>query len=215
MKRSLVVFALLVLPAGTALAAPGDPRVIQGSLEWPSTLSAEPFVVVRGDDGRLYYVDISAAQRRVPGTLTAGTQLAALGVEGMRPYEMAAIAFGAGDAASLGFPAPGSASMPSASIPSTTSIPSTAVTPGPPPEPMWRLDGTVQSVSGSMVTLRTDDERAQTVDMSELSPITLRALRSGDRVSLFGVPRADRKLIANGFIQADAPPPAASPPSTR
>jgi hypothetical protein len=214
MKRSLVVLALLVLTAGTALAAPGDPRVIQGALEWPSSLSAEPFVVVRGDDGRLYYVDISAAQRRVPGTLKAGSQLAALGVEGTRPYELAAIAFGAGDAASLGFPAPGSATMPSASIPST-SIPSTALTPGPPPEPMWRLDGTVQSVSGSLVTLRTDDARAQTVDMSELSPITLRALRSGDRVSLFGVPRADRKLIANGFIQADAPPPAASPPSTR
>jgi hypothetical protein len=208
MKRSLAVLALLVLPAGTALAAPGEPRVVQGTLEWPATLSAEPFVVLRSDDGRLYYVDLSSAQRRVNGALTAGMPLAVLGVEGARPHELAAVAVGPGDAASLGFPAPGTGPMPSASIPST------AATPGPAPEPFWRVDGTVQSVAGSMVTLRTEDGGVQTVDLSELSPATVRALAGGDRISLFGAPRADRRLVANGFIQVDAPPPA-SPPATR
>ena len=50
MKRYLMVLAVLTFWAGAAYAAPGDPRLVQGSLEWPSTLSTEPFVVIRGED---------------------------------------------------------------------------------------------------------------------------------------------------------------------
>jgi hypothetical protein len=209
MKRIFVTLALLVVPAGVALAAPGDPRVVQGSLEWPATLAAEPFVVVRGEDGRLYYVDVASAQRRVPGTLTAGTRMAVLGVEGTRPHELAAIAFGPGEAAALGLHPSGGAPGPSASLPSV------APPPAPSAEPMWRVDGTVQTVAGNLVTIRTEAGRQQQVDMSELSPNTVRGLRSGDRVSLFGTPRHDRRLIANGFVQTEAEVPAASPRTTR
>jgi hypothetical protein len=94
-----------------------------------------------------------------------------------------------------------------------TSIPSTAIAPAPPPEPMWRVDGTVQSIAGTVVTIRMDDGRAQAVDLLELSPATLRALRPGERVSLFGVPRPDKRLVANGFMQVEGAP-AASPRST-
>jgi hypothetical protein len=206
MKRFLTVLAMLALSAGPALAAPGDPRVLQGTIEWPPALSAEPFVVIRGQDGRLYYTDVSAAQRRTPGAVTAGSQVAVLGIEGGRPYEVAAIAFGLGDAASLGLIAP-SAPAPSASIPSAAPEPST------PPEPMWRLDGAVQSVAGATVTLRTDDGRTHTVDASALNDSTIRGLRSGDRVTLFGVLRNDDKLVANGYVQSA--PPAAPPRPTR
>jgi hypothetical protein len=208
MNRSLVAVAILALSAGSALAAPGDPRVLQGTLEWPPSLSAEPFVVIRGEDGRLFYSDISAAQRRTPGALTAGSRVAVVGVEGNRPYEMAAIAFGAGDAAALGLVVPSAAPAPAASIPS-------GVVASPPSEPMWRLDGTVQTVAGTTVTLRTDDGRTHTVDVSQLSGATVSALRRGDRVSLFGVPRRDNRLVANGYIQSEPAAPAASPASTR
>ena len=211
MKRSLVVLALLGLSAGAAAAAPGDPRVLQGTLEWPATVTSEPFVVMRGDDGKLYYADISVAQRRTPDPLRAGSRMAVLGVEGSRPYEIAAIALGP-DTTSLGVAPGGSPSTPSASNPS---IPSTAPAQGPPPEPMWRMDGTVQSVAGTTVTLRTTAGRTATVDVSLLDEKTRQALRSGDRVSLFGVPRKDRRLVANGFIQSDAGAPAASPASSR
>jgi hypothetical protein len=208
MKCSVVALAILVLAAGTAQAAPGDPRVVQGSLEWPASLSNEPFVVIRGEDGRLYYTDITAAQRRVPGAVTIGSRVAVLGVEGSRPYELAALAFGPGDAASLGLTAPPAGPAPSASIPSTAPAPSA-------PEPMWRLDGSVQSVAGTAVTLRTHDGRTHTVHASQLSTITITALRAGDRITLFGVPRDDKRLIATGYIQSDAASPAASPPTTR
>jgi hypothetical protein len=213
MKRSLIALAILGLSAGVAAAAPGDPRVLQGTLEWPATVANEPFVVMRGEDGRLYYADISVAQRRTPDAMTSGSRMAVLGVEGSRPYEIAAIAVGAGDAAALGLNPPGvTASAPS--VPSA-SIPSTGVTPGPPAEPMWRVDGTVQSVAGSRVTLRKSDAKTVTVDVSQLSDQTLAALRPGDRVSLFGVPRKDNRLVANGYIQSEGAAPSASPGSTR
>jgi len=161
MKRFLVALAVLGVSATAAVAAPGDPRVLQGTLEWPATVANEPFVVLRGEDGRLYYADISAAQRRTADPMTSGSRIAVLGVEGGRPYELAAIAVGSGDAASLGLTPAGTTT---ASTPApSASVPSTAITSGPPPEPMWRLDGTVQSVAGTTVTLRTTDNRTVSV----------------------------------------------------
>jgi hypothetical protein len=206
MKRLVVVLAVLGLWAGAAVAAPGDPRVVQGTLEWPGSLSTEPFVVVRADDGRLYYADISAAQRRSSAAMPAGTRVTVLGVEGGRPHELASIAFGAGDAASLGLAVPSAAAAASGFF-----TPTAAGSSG----PMWRLDGTVQSVAGTLATVRTDDGSVQTVDVFQLSEGTRRTLRPGGRMTLFGEPRSDRKLVANGYIQTEPATPAASPPSTR
>ena len=205
MKRVLLVailaLAILGLSTGTTLAAPGEPRVVQGTLEWPAAVSTQPFVVIRGDDGRMYYADINSAQRRTPGQLAAGSRVAVLGIEGSRPYEIAGIAIGAGDAAALGL-VPGASSEPSASVVSGSAAPA---------EDMWRVDGTVETVNGSTVGLRGPDGRTRSVDLSQLSESTWRTLRPGERISVFGAPRDDRRLIANGFIQAEGPPPAASP----
>ncbi len=206
MKRYLMVLAVLTFWAGAAYAAPGDPRLVQGSLEWPSTLSTEPFVVIRGEDGRLYYTDISAAQRRAASSVTAGSRVATLAVEGNRPHELAAVVFGAGDAGSLGLTVPPTAPAPSASIAPTPMALSA------PADPMWRLDGTVQSLGGMLLTVQNDDGKTRTVDVSQLSPLTIQALRRGDRVTLFGVPRSDDKLVANGYVQTTEPAsPSASP----
>ena len=205
MKRVLLVailaLAILGLSTGTTLAAPGEPRVVQGTLEWPAAVTTQPFVVIRGDDGRMYYADINSAQRRTPGPLAAGSRVAVLGIEGSRPYEIAGIAIGAGDAAALGL-VPGASSEPSASVSSGSAAPA---------EDMWRVDGTVETVNGSTVGLRGLDGRTRSVDLSQLSESTWRTLRPGERISVFGAPRDDRRLIANGFIQAEGPAPAASP----
>src|SRR4030095_11839682 len=66
MKRVFLVavlaVAILSLSTGATLAAPGEPRVVQGTLGWPAAVSTQPFVVIRGDDGRMYYADINSAQ---------------------------------------------------------------------------------------------------------------------------------------------------------
>jgi len=124
-----------------------------------------------------------------------------LGIEGSRPYEIAGIAIGAGDAAALGL-VPGASSEPSAAVSSGSVAPA---------EDMWRVDGTVETVNGSTVGLRGPDGRTRSVDLSQLSESTWRTLRPGERISVFGAPRDDRRLIANGFMQAEGLPPAASP----
>jgi hypothetical protein len=210
MKRSLIVMALVALSAGVALAAPGDPRIVQGILEWPATVTTEPFVVIRGDEGETYYADLAKAQRRTPGTLTAGSRVSLLGIEGSRPYELTAMVIGAGDAASLGLAPSLTPASPAPLGPAAVTPPAPAV----PAESMWRVEGIVQSVAGKSVTLRTADGGTSTVDLSQLSDSTVTSLRSGERVSLFGEPRPDRRLIANGYIQSESVPPAASPRTT-
>jgi len=209
--------ALIALSAGAALAAPGDPRIVQGTLEWPATVTTESFVVIRGDEGRMYYADLATAQRRTPGPLTAGSRVSLLGIEGSRPYELTTMVIGTGDAASLGL-APSFTPAPPAS-PAPPAPPAPIVVAPPPPavpaEPMWRVDGTVQSVAGTSITLRTADGRTSTVDVSQLSDSTVNSLRPGERVSLFGVPRQDRRLIAYGYMQSESVPPAASPRTTQ
>jgi len=102
MKFSAI--ALSVVLASAAVAAHGDPGLIQGALEWPPALTgAEPFIVVRGDDGRVYYADVMAAQRYVQGALSAGGHVALLGLESTKPHEIIAVALGSGDAAALSF----------------------------------------------------------------------------------------------------------------
>jgi len=58
-------------------------------------------IVVRGDDGHAYYADVAAARRYVLGTLSAGSPTALLGLQGVKPHEIVAIAFARGDATAL------------------------------------------------------------------------------------------------------------------
>src|SRR2546428_12231749 len=103
MKRGIVALMVVFGFASPAQAAPGDPRLVQGVLEWPAKLTVEPFVVIRADDGRWYYAEVKAAKRFESGPLSAGGRVTVLGTEAARPHEIAAIAFRSGDPAA---PAP-------------------------------------------------------------------------------------------------------------
>jgi len=100
--KFLATALTLTLLAGPAFATPGDPRLLQGTLEWPPTLAGgEPFVVLRGDDEHIYYVDVTAARRQGQGALSAGSRMALVGLEGTKSHEIVAVAFGRGDATAL------------------------------------------------------------------------------------------------------------------
>jgi|SRR5687768_4275333 len=197
---------------GVALAAPGFPRTVQGTLEWPASLEGAPFIIVRTDDGRLVYVNVQNARATAPGPLTSGARISAVGVEGAQPHEVAAVRVGAGDSAlaSETFATP-----PTAAPAPPPAVESTTPPPAPPVESLWRLRGNVQSISGSIVTLRTSDGATHTVDVSNLSQATRGTLRTGAEISLYGVPQRDRRLIATGFVQSESLPPAASPRTDR
>jgi hypothetical protein len=96
MKGTRLVLACIALLATPliAVAAPGDPRLVNGVLEWPRTVTNESFVIVRGDDSVLYYVGLGASRR--DGTITAGNRVAVLGIEGRSAHEISAVGFGSG-----------------------------------------------------------------------------------------------------------------------
>src|SRR2546426_861152 len=124
MKRGIVALMVVFGFASPAQAAPGDPRLVQGVLEWPAKLTVEPFVVIRADDGRWYYAEVKAAKRFESGPLSAGGRVTVLGTEAARPHEIAAIAFGSGDAAALAL-----ALMPHVNAPASAPAPAPAAQP--------------------------------------------------------------------------------------
>jgi hypothetical protein len=198
MKSLLLTVASLVLLTEVAAAAPGDPRVVKGTLEWPATLATESLAVVRGEDGVVYYVDASTAERL--GTPITG-RVSVVGVEGTRPQELSAVVIGSGDSAvaTLQTPAP---PEDAAASPRTDVV-----------DDLWRVQGKVKAVNAADIVVETTHGQDVSVDASKLSSWTWQTLRPGDDVKLYGVPQADRRLVANGFIQLMPSVPSASPPS--
>ena len=131
-----VLACLLVLAAPlTAAAGQGDPRLVNGVLEWPRALTNESFVIVRGDDGVLYYVGVASARRE--GTPAAGARVAVLGIEGRSAHEVTAVGIGIGTTADAALaqlqgarPAPAAAS-PAAAPPPVAAGPAPIAPPSP------------------------------------------------------------------------------------
>jgi hypothetical protein len=226
MKFSAIALAFSVVLAGPAVAAPGDPRLIQGALEWPPALSGgETFIVIRGDDGRVYYADVMAARRHVQGALSAGSLISLLGLEGTQPHEIIAVALGSGDAAALSLalaqatptipppPLPPPSRAPAAVVPPAPTAGSAAVPPVRPLEkPIARgeegrwvtitLRGSVYEVAGQNLFLKRDDGRMFMIDISKLDPSTASRLRPGSSVTVVAVP-VGNKFQATGVIEPE------------
>jgi hypothetical protein len=128
MKSARLVLACITLAATPliAVAAPGDPRLVNGVLEWPRTVTNESFVIVRGDDGVLYYVGLAATRR--DGTVTAGARVSVLGIEGRNAHEITAVGFGSGATSEAAL-----AQLQGARTPAAPAAPAAAPTPAAPP----------------------------------------------------------------------------------
>jgi hypothetical protein len=235
MKFSAIALGLCVVFAGPALAAPGDLRLIQGTLEWPRALSSgEPFIVVRGDDGRVYYADVMAAQRHRQGALNVGSHIAFLGLEGAKPHEIIAVALGSGDDAALSHTlaqAPGTMPLTASPPPAAASV--AVVPPGPPARPAAvppsrskgrpparRADGlvvffgSVSGVAGPDLFLKKEDGRVVVVDISKLDPSIASRLRPGSPVTVVAVPIGN-KYQATGVETKTGPSGSTPAKSTR
>jgi len=219
MKFSAIALAFTVVLAGPAVAAPGDPRLIQGVLEWPSALAGgEPFLVMRGDDGRVYYADVMAAQRHMQATVSAGSHIALLGLESTKPHEIVAVALGSGDAAALSLalaqgtptiptpPPPPASTTSAAVVPPAPPAPPAAVAPARPEEKppargdvgQWvRFRGSVQGIAGQNLYVKRDDGRVVMVDVSKLDPGTATRYRLGTPVTVVAFPVGNRFLATS------------------
>ena len=124
--RALCLVLLWTMPA---YAAPGDPRFLQGTVEWPAVLTGEPLVIVRGDDGHVYSAGLDGARRQGAEVVRVGGRVALLVLEGTRPHEVTAIVIGAGDTVSLSralaqgaLPPPAPAPAPAVTTPATVVV---------------------------------------------------------------------------------------------
>lgn len=138
----LVVMTITFVFTSFAHSAPGEPRLVQGVLEWPARLTAEPFVVVHTEDGRWYYAEIKTAKHLESAPLTSGMRVSILGTEAKNPYEINAIALGSGDAAALAM-----ALMPLVSPTAAASAP-------PPPPPSSSKSAATESAQTAKAVTR-------------------------------------------------------------
>src|SRR5439155_923689 len=232
MKRGIVALMVVFGFASPAQAAPGDPRLVQGVLEWPAKLTVEPFVVIRTDDGRWYYAEVKAAKRFESGPVSAGGRVTVLGTEAARPHEINAIAFRSGDAAaaaSTPAPAKPAPEPPTAAV-SAPAAPRVGESPTPAPPaaeksmavnepepagdgPRWtELRGTVKVIAGNWIVVRTDKGQLVLVDLSTVRGGAA-SLRPGAAIALYGTP-TEQKFQAMGIVPPDnrpAPRPATIP----
>jgi hypothetical protein len=218
MKFCAITLALSVALVGPAVAAPGDPRLIQGMLEWPPALAGgEPFIVVRGDDGRVYYADVMAAQRHVQAAPSAGSHIALLGLEGTKPHEIIVVALGSGDAAALSLalaqatpPTPPLSTASAVVPPAPPAVPAAVAPVRPEEKPpgrgemgQWvRFRGSVYGVAGSNLYVKRDDGRVVVVDVSKLDPSTAARLRPGSSVTVVAFP-VGNKFLATSIGETD------------
>lgn len=206
----MLLASMLALVASPAAANPGDPRVLRGVLAWAPGANGPPVVVVRGNDGRDYVADLSAAQRRGE-PVGIGDRISLVGVEGGRPWEMAAIVIGSGDSALAALstsPASPSAS-PAMTTPAPTEHPAATV------RPWRRIHGRVESVADKTLRLRDVDGRSVTVDASQLIGNVETVLRPGDQATVFVVSGDDQRLVAIGFVQTEGSEASALPRQPR
>src|SRR5262245_49722653 len=126
----LLAACLTLLLCGIPLiarAGSGDPRLVNGVLEWPAVVTNEQFLIVRGDDGVLYYVGIAAARRE--GGVTAGSRISVIGLEGRNPHEVTAIGVGSGSTAEAALAQLQGVRPPALSAPVTSAPPAAVVAP--------------------------------------------------------------------------------------
>lgn len=199
MKSVSIVVVLCLAVVSNVRAAPGDPVALRGTLAWPSMLVGEPFAVVRGDDGRLVYVELTGAQRN--GPIAEGSRLSLLGVEGAKPHEVTTVAIGPGDSVLAGLPATAPGAPGPAGAPPAAAAPA-APAPAADDRPTERIDGTLESLGQTSITVKTSSGATVSIDISRLGTNVLGTLKPGDRVTVLARVAPDRTLSAVGVVHS-------------
>jgi hypothetical protein len=86
MARHVLLLAFGLLMPVTAVAAPGDYHLVHGAVVDKGTA----VVVLKGDNGRSYYVTTGASEQSAVSALRAGELVSVRGVEGAYPNELKA-----------------------------------------------------------------------------------------------------------------------------
>src|SRR5947207_2201490 len=81
----------------------------------------------------------------------------------------------------------------------------TAAAPSAVDEKAWqRIHGTVNSLSGTTLTLKADDGRNLNVDVKEVGEGIRQSLTTGEKVTVIGFYRGDQNNVAARYVQKDS-----------
>jgi hypothetical protein len=171
----LAAAALIGLSAAPARALLGDMRMVTGTLAlWPQEIDGYRVAVVDGDDADRYFVRVTPTTA-LARDVAPGVRVAVVGREGPVATEITADSI-----------------QPRVALAVVRQH-------GP-----WRLvTGIVESVSGSTVTLRSDQGRLF-VDMSGVGASSV-PVAAGDRVTVVGLTQGSAWLAARGIARDVTP----------
>jgi hypothetical protein len=205
MPTRLLAACVTLLLCGVPLiarAGAGDPRLVNGVVEWPAAVTNESFVIVRGDDGILYYVGIAAARRE--GAVTAGGRVSVLGLEGRSPHEITAVGVGSGASAEVALAQLQGARPPAAPATVAPALPAPVVGPaneaGATPKPTASTTPSVRQPDVSAPKSSTSDTRAAVtapavVPTSTPPPVLATAQPSSTATAPMLVPTDDHRWV--------------------
>lgn len=139
---------------------------------------------LRTDDGRVLTVDTSQVAANVRNAVQQGDTVTVLGESARQTPQFFAARY----------------------IQSDRTSQTLAQSSGGPTQGPWqRIHGRVDNVSGSTLTLKADDGRNYTVDMSQVNPDVQRALTQNEGVEVIGhFKSGDNRQIAARWIQQDS-----------
>ena len=155
-------------------------------------------VTFKADDGRTLNVDASQVSSEIRGALTQNEGATLIGFAGSDATKFTAryIQQDSSDP-SRGGTVAGQSSAGSTASPSAM--------PGPVDEKAWqRIHGTVNSVSGTTLTLKADDGRNLNVDMKEVGEGIRQSLATGEKVTVIGFYRRDQNNVSARYVQKDS-----------
>jgi uncharacterized protein DUF5666 len=181
--------AVVVAVAALVTLAPGaDAEIVHGTIVGLHGSS----LTLRSDDGRTIRVDVTGVDRAMRASLAVGEQVTVSGDPG--------------DGGQLA----------ARYVQDDSSDPTRGGKlgglPGPQDRSWERVRGTVTGVTGTTLTLGSDDGRTLTVDIVRVDGKVRATLAKGERVTVAGLRAADRSHFTAHYILKESAGEAASPP---
>ena len=207
---ALLTLTAVALTAGMASAQTSSAPAAQQPQKLHGTIVSVQGTTLtfKADDGRTLTVDMTAVSPTIQKALTANERVTVMGSPGSDANKFTAqfIQQDSSDPSRGG-----------------TVVGQTPAAPaGPGTDTAWqRIHGTVGSVSGNTLSVKTDDGQTLTVDIAKVDAGIRSNLAAGEAVTVIGFYRldakknVDKKNVEARFIQKDSGAGAASPKTTR
>jgi hypothetical protein len=195
--RVVLATALVAVTLGVASlagAAPGDYRLLTGTIVWPADVTIERTIVIQGDDGVTHFAELAPTESFPRARV--GDRVSVIGREGFRPTQILFAQLGHREDA----PAPAALPLAVALAPANDVRESPDV-----------VMGIVESVSGRSLRLTNRQGHRVEVDVAAIDPGIRQDLRPGDAVTVYAPTRISGLPVAAGIMVDHAAPSAALP----